>query len=74
MDTESWRNRIVCDPNIHHGEPTIRGTRIAVSILIGGLVDYSIEELLAQYPQLVREDIQAALLFASEASHNTLVA
>lgn len=74
MNSQTWRDRIVCDPNIHHGEPTIRGTRISVSILVGGLVDFTIDELLAQYPQLVREDIQAALLFASEASHNTLVA
>ena len=39
-----WRTRIICDASIHHGEPTIRGTRIAVSVLVASLTDLSIEE------------------------------
>ena len=56
-----------------HGEPCVRGTRIAVSVLVASLADLSIDELLKQYPQLSREDIQAALHFASEAAHTTMV-
>jgi uncharacterized protein (DUF433 family) len=74
MPDDNWRDRIVCDPELLGGEPCIRGTRVPVSILVGSLADMSIEQLLAAYPQLSREDIQAALLFAAEAAHNTLVA
>lgn len=74
VKTEEWRQRIVCDPQLHHGEPCIRGTRIAVSVLVASLADLSIEALLQEYPQLTREDIQAALFYASEAAHSTLVA
>jgi uncharacterized protein (DUF433 family) len=72
--TEDWRARIICDPQIHHGEPCIRGTRIAVSVIVASLADLSLDALLMEYPQLTREDVQAALFFASEAAHNTLVA
>jgi uncharacterized protein (DUF433 family) len=74
MPADDWRKRIVCDPGLHHGEPCIKGTRIPVSVLVASLADMSVDDLLGEYPQLVREDIQAALLFAAEASHNTLVA
>lgn len=74
MAETDWRRRIVCDPELHHGEPCIRGTRIPVSILVGSLADMGFDELLREYPQLSREDIQAALLYAAEAAHNTLVA
>ncbi len=74
MGGESWRKRIVWDPDLHHGEPCVRGTRIPVSILVASLADMSIEELLKQYPQLAREDVQAALLYAAEAAQSTLVA
>ena len=43
-------------------------------MLVASLADISMEELLSEYPQLNREDIQAALLYAAEAAHNTLVA
>lgn len=74
MHDTTWRQRVSCDPQIHHGEPCIRGTRIAVSIVVASLADLSVDELLKQYPQLTREDVQAALLFASEASHTNMVA
>lgn len=74
MNDEQWRDRIVCDPDLHGGEPCIKGTRIPVAILVASLAEMSMEELLAEYPQLTREDLQAALYYAAEASHNTLVA
>ncbi len=74
MKKQDWQQRIVCDPQLHHGEPCIRGTRIAVAVLVASLADLSVDELLAQYPQLTRADVQAALYFAAEAAHTTLVA
>jgi len=73
-DDDTWRERIVCQADLHHGEPCIKGTRIAVSIIVAGLTEMSVEELLKEYPQLTREDVDAALLYAAEAAHNTLVA
>lgn len=74
MSENAWRQHIVADPDLHHGEPCIKGTRIPVSILVASLADMSLERLLQEYPQLTREDIQAALFYAAEAAHNTLVA
>lgn len=72
-DAEAWRQRIVCDLRMRGGEPTIRGTRIPVSIIVGSLADWSIEKILEQYPQLTVEDVRAAIRYAAEASHNYLV-
>jgi uncharacterized protein (DUF433 family) len=73
-DDEAWRKRIVCDPGLHHGEPCIRGTRIPVATIVASLADVSTKQLLKAFPQLKLADIKAALLYAAEASHNTLVA
>lgn len=72
--SHDWRSRIVSDPDIRHGEAVIRGTRIAVSTIVASLADLSIDDLLREFPQLTRADIEAALLYAAEASRNTLVA
>ena len=74
MPIDNWRQRIVCDPQIHHGEPCIRGTRIAVAAIVASLAEMDVSALLGEFPQLSREDVRAALLYASEAAHNTLVA
>jgi uncharacterized protein (DUF433 family) len=70
----AWHRRIVSSSDLHHGEPCIRGTRIPVSLVVGSLADMSMDDLLREYPQLKPQDIQAALLYAAEAAHNTLVA
>lgn len=74
MQVDAWRDRIVCDEGIHHGEPCIRGTRISVAVIVASLADLNMDELLAQFPQLTRQDVQAALYYASEAASGTLVA
>jgi uncharacterized protein (DUF433 family) len=73
MIGNDWRDRIVCDPELHHGEPCVRGTRIPVAILVASLAELDMDQLLREYPQLSREDLQAAILYAAEAAHNTLV-
>lgn len=68
MSTTNWRERIVIDPDIHHGVPYIGGTRVPVSVLVGSIADGdAINDLLAAYPHLTTEDIQAALKFTAEA-------
>ena len=63
-----WGDRIRLDPAIHHGDPCIAGTRVPVSVIVGSIADGdTVEQILASYPQLTREDIQAALHYAAEA-------
>jgi uncharacterized protein (DUF433 family) len=70
--TENWRERIVIDPAIHHGEPCIKGTRVPVSVIVGSIADGDTsEQILEAWPQLTSEDIKAALKFAAEAVNNT---
>ena len=57
--------RIVCDPNILVGKPTIEGTRLSVEFVLEHIGYYSIEEMLEQFPTLTREGIQAALDYAA---------
>jgi len=57
--------RITIDPNICHGQACIKGTRIPVHQIIAMLANGdTIEELLAEYPTLHREDILACLNYA----------
>jgi uncharacterized protein (DUF433 family) len=66
-----WRERIIIDPAIHHGDPCIRGTRVPVSVIVGSIADGdTFEQLLDAYPQLTADDIRAALRFAAEAVSN----
>ena len=59
-------DRIITDPNICSGKPCIRGTRIMVSNTLGMLAGgYTIEPVLEAYPELTREDVSAALEYAS---------
>lgn len=68
MSATDWRKRIVIDPAIHHGVPCIKRTRVPVSVLVGSIAEGdSVDDILAAYPQLTAEDIQAALKFAAEA-------
>ncbi len=58
--------RIVIDPQICNGKPTIRGSRITVQSILEFLsAGDSREEILKQYPKLKQEDIQASLKIAA---------
>ncbi len=58
--------RIVIDERIHHGKPVIRGTRVPVVRIVGGLAGgMTKEELMREY-DLCEEDILAALSYAAE--------
>jgi uncharacterized protein (DUF433 family) len=57
--------RITFNPDIFGGKPIIRGRRLAVEHILGMLVaGDAAEDLLAAYPWLEKEDIQACLLYA----------
>ncbi len=58
--------RVIINPNICHGKPVIKGTRIPVHQILSSLASGdSVEDLLREYPNLKEEDIKAALAFGS---------
>ena len=64
--TQHMEDRISVDPQVCSGKPCIRGTRIPVTTLLGMVAGgYTLDRLLEAYPDLTREDIQAALAYAS---------
>ncbi len=69
-----WQERVVIDPELHHGEPCIRGTRVPVRMIVGSLADgMTHQEVLDAYPQLSPSDIRAALAYAAEVLHQEVL-
>jgi uncharacterized protein (DUF433 family) len=61
-----FEDRITITPGVRSGKPCIKGTRITVydvlEYLAGGMTE---EQILADFPDLTREDIKACLAFAA---------
>ena len=67
-------DRIVCDPEILSGKPTIKGTRISVEIILEWLASGGTpEEIVAEYDHLTVEDIQEALRYAAASMNDNVV-
>ena len=59
--------RIAIDPKVHRGKPVIKGTRIPVYLVVELMASGMSEaEVLEEYPSLSREDVRAALQYASK--------
>lgn len=62
-----WMKYVSVDPEVCHGRACIAGTRIQVSVVLDNLAAGStVDDILASYPLLTREAIQASLAFAAE--------
>ena len=62
-----WKDRIEVNPTVLVGKPIIKGTRISVELILERVADgWTMEDLLASYPHVSRDDVLAALSFASE--------
>jgi len=62
-----WRDRIGADQDVLVGEPVIKGTRIAVELVLELLAaGYTTEQIRQQYDHLTAQDIQACLAYARE--------
>lgn len=60
-----YEDRITADPKILGGKPVVRGTRIAVGLVLEELAhNPDINELLVSHPDLTRADVQACLSYA----------
>ena len=66
--------RITVNPSVCFGKPCIRGTRLWVSLLLDFMASGATPaDLLNEYPQLVMEDILAALAYGAEMSRERYV-
>ena len=65
MTDPTWQDRIVIDPKILVGKPTVRGTRLSVEFIVdllaSGWTEAQVQE---NYPGITREDISACLRYA----------
>jgi uncharacterized protein (DUF433 family) len=67
-------DRITIDPEQMGGQPCIRGMRITVKRVLEALAVYpEWDELIAEYPELEREDIRQALAFAAENVDDSII-
>jgi uncharacterized protein (DUF433 family) len=67
MEQVNIMDRITANPDVMVGKPTIRGMRITVEQLLKALANgITMDQLLDDYPELEKEDIRAALLYASQ--------
>lgn len=66
-------DRIETNPNVMLGKPVIKGTRVPVGLIVRKLGEgASVEDLLDGYPNIKKEDIQAALIYAADTLSNEL--
>jgi uncharacterized protein (DUF433 family) len=67
--TDNLLSRITVDPNICHGKPCVRGLRYPVEFLLellsGGM---TLEQVLADYPDLEADDLRAAFAYGARLS------
>jgi uncharacterized protein (DUF433 family) len=74
MERVAWQERIVIAPDLHHGDPCVKGTRIPVAVIVGSLADgMTPAQIRKAYPQLADEDIRAALAYAAELTREELL-
>jgi uncharacterized protein (DUF433 family) len=70
MDSVDWREVITFEPGKRSGQPCIRGMRITVydvlEYLAGGM---TVDEVLADFPELTPEDLRACFAFAADTGH-----
>ena len=67
MTLDPLLSRITVDPDMSHGEPSIRGLRYPVELILELLSSgMSAQEVPEDYDDLEREDIHAALLYAAK--------
>src|SRR5712675_528933 len=68
-------DRITQDPEVMGGKPCVRGMRVTVGMIVGQIgAGHTIEELLAEYPYLEREDVLQALRYAAWLAEDPIAA
>jgi uncharacterized protein (DUF433 family) len=69
-----WQDRISVDPQVCHGKACIRGTRVMVSVVLDNLAaGLSRDEIVASYPPVTRDDVDASIAYAAELARERVV-
>jgi uncharacterized protein (DUF433 family) len=72
---KDYRELIKIQPDVRFGKPCIRNTRITVYDVLSRLAsDMSVEQIIADFPEITKEDIQACLAYAADKEHKIRVA
>ena len=75
MDWLDWREHIVVDPAVCHGQACIHGTRIPAAVVLDNLAaGQSVAEILKSYPSLSEQAIHAAVAYAAELARERVLA
>jgi uncharacterized protein (DUF433 family) len=70
----NWQEHITVDPNVCHGKPCIKGTRVMVSVILDNLAaGLTLEDLIKSYPSVSREAVQAAIAYAADLARERVV-
>jgi len=70
---KNYRARIMRDPKICGGEPVFKDSRVTLRTVLASLAaGDSAEEILADFPSLKPEDVQAAIAFAAASAEEDL--
>jgi len=70
MTHADWKTGIAVSPDVCHGKPCIKGTRIMVSVILDYLAaGESVDEILTQYRSLTSDDVRAAQAYAAWLAH-----
>ena len=67
----NWNNRIEIKPDVLAGKPVVKSTRLSVEFLLGLFAEgWTEQQVLENYPQLAREDLQAVFAFSAACLHD----
>ena len=70
-----YRSRITIEPGKRGGQPCLRGLRVTVYDVLGYLAaGMTVDEVLADFPSLERDDVLAAIAYAADRKRVTAVA
>jgi uncharacterized protein (DUF433 family) len=71
----NYQERIIRDATICGGQPTLRGTRVLVRVVLGHLAHgASTETILSEFPSLTEDDVRAVIAFAAASASEDLPA
>lgn len=63
---KDWKQKITINPEILGGKPVIKGTRVPIEVIIGGLAGGMTEAEVCKEYRITNEDVKAALAYAAE--------
>lgn len=70
----NWREHIVVEPNICHGQACLAGTRVPVSVVLDNLAAHvSPEDIVRSYPAVTSQAIDACIAYAAELARERVV-